>query len=75
MTMLLALSNLHDRMCQATIPIVKESCVTSQWSQVGYVARFGGSLERVVSVINPSTYLNTQDADSLSRAKIWEFST
>ena len=33
---------LHDGVCKATTPVVKERCVTSQWMKVGDVARFGG---------------------------------
>ena len=40
---------LHDGMCKATTPVIKEGCVTSQWRQVGDVARFGGDFERILS--------------------------
>ena len=40
---------LRDGMCKATTPVVKERCVTSQWRQVGDVARFGGDFERILS--------------------------
>ena len=42
-------SILHDGMCKATTPVVKERCVTSQWRQVGDVARFGGDFGRILS--------------------------
>ena len=40
---------LHDGMCKATTPVVKERCVTSEWRQIGDVARFGGDFERILS--------------------------
>ena len=40
---------LHDGMCKATTPVVKEKCVTSEWRQVGDVARFDGDFERILS--------------------------
>ena len=38
-----------DGMCKATTPAVKQRCETSQWKQVGDVARFGGGFERISS--------------------------
>ena len=39
---------LHNRMCKATIPIVMERCVMTQWRQVGDGAWFGGDFECVL---------------------------
>ena len=40
---------LHNGMCEATIPVVKEICVTSQWRQVGDALDFDGDFEHILS--------------------------
>ena len=32
---------LHERMCKATTPVIKERCVTSHWRQLGKFTWFG----------------------------------